>query len=203
MQRGDLFLYPGFIRYRATKEAFSVIAFHDVKTTTASVNFQEVDGVPSDSRTIGQTWVKANKDGSRDRRFTNNYQIPIAMYGLLVLKTDSGLWEEFQFLKSRADGPICEGVEHLCFLLCKTDHQLNLTAELRFRKCLANDATLSILPIIELRPFLDSNCNHLLERGFPLRDSKQIVGSLLLSMGLSGGLWVVLPNRLQPSRRHS
>ena len=27
---GDLFLYPGFILYRAAREAFSVIDFHDV-----------------------------------------------------------------------------------------------------------------------------------------------------------------------------
>jgi hypothetical protein len=94
---GDLFLYPGFILYRAAREAFSVIDFHDVRITTASVNFQEVEGVPGDSRTVGQTWVKANKDGSPDRRFANNYQIPIIAYGLLSLKSDSGLWEEFHF----------------------------------------------------------------------------------------------------------
>jgi hypothetical protein len=83
--------------YRAAREAFSVIDFHDVRITTDSVNFQEVEGVPGDSRTVGQTWVKANKDGSPDRRFANNYQIPIVSYGLLSLKSDSGLWEEFHF----------------------------------------------------------------------------------------------------------
>ena len=33
---GDLFLYPGFILYRAAKHAFSVIDFHDVKLTSAA-----------------------------------------------------------------------------------------------------------------------------------------------------------------------
>jgi hypothetical protein len=28
---GDLYLYPGFILYRAAREAFSVIDYHDVK----------------------------------------------------------------------------------------------------------------------------------------------------------------------------
>ena len=46
---------------------------------------------------IGKTWAKANKDGSRDRRFADNYEIPIAQYGAIALKSGSGLWEEFQF----------------------------------------------------------------------------------------------------------
>jgi hypothetical protein len=94
---GDLFLYPGFILYRAAREAFSVIDFHDVKSTASAVNFQEEQGVPKDSKVIGQTWAKANKDGSRDKRFAGNYQIPIVLYASLTLKSETGLWEEFQF----------------------------------------------------------------------------------------------------------
>lgn len=94
---GDLFLYPGFIVYRAAKEAFSVIDFHDVKSNAALVKFQEEQGVPQDAKVIGQTWAKANKDGSRDKRFANNYQIPVVLYASLCLKSDTGLWEEFQF----------------------------------------------------------------------------------------------------------
>jgi hypothetical protein len=94
---GDLFLYPGFILYRAAREAFSVIDFHDLKGTTALTKFHEEQGVPSDSTVVGQTWAKTNKDGSRDKRFVNNYQIPIALYGCWTLKSNTGLWEEFQF----------------------------------------------------------------------------------------------------------
>jgi Protein of unknown function (DUF4236) len=94
---GDLFLYPGFILYRAATEAFSVIDFHDVRPTALAVSFQEEQGVPPDSKVIGQTWAKANKDGSRDRRFANNTQIPVVLYASLTLKSSTGLWEEFQF----------------------------------------------------------------------------------------------------------
>ncbi|PWT79036.1 MAG: hypothetical protein C5B59_00560 [Bacteroidetes bacterium] len=94
---GDLFLYPGFILYRAAKEAFSVIDYHDVKGNSILVQFQELETVPKDSKVVGQAWVKANKDGSRDKRFANNYQIPIALYGGLSMKSDNGLWEEFHF----------------------------------------------------------------------------------------------------------
>lgn len=94
---GDLFFYPGFILYRAARTAFSVIDYHDVKGKVALVKFQEDEGVPGDAKIIGQTWAKTNKDGSRDKRFANNCQIPIAAYGCLILKSNCGLWEEFQF----------------------------------------------------------------------------------------------------------
>lgn len=94
---GGIFLYPGFILYRSAKTAFSVIDFHDVNLTATPVRFQETDGVPGDSEVVGQSWAKANKDGSPDRRFADNHQIPIARYGELCLKSDTGLWEKFQF----------------------------------------------------------------------------------------------------------
>lgn len=94
---GDLFLYPGFILYRAAKHAFSVIDFHDVRLAASRFRFLEEGRIPSDSQTVGQTWAKANKDGTRDRRFANNHQIPLVVYASLTLKSESGLWEEFQF----------------------------------------------------------------------------------------------------------
>jgi hypothetical protein len=94
---GDLFLYPGFVLYRAARAAFSLIDFRDVKGKAVAVKFQEEQGAPTDSKVIGQTWAKANKDGSRDRRFVGNYEIPVVLYASLTLKSESGLWEEFQF----------------------------------------------------------------------------------------------------------
>ncbi len=92
---GDLYLYPGFILFRAAKQAFSLIDYHDVVVMPGIMQFQEESNVPSDARVVGQTWFKANKDGSRDKRFNGNYQIPIARYGALCLKSGDGLWEEF------------------------------------------------------------------------------------------------------------
>jgi len=44
---------------------------------------------------IGQTWKKANKDGSPDRRFNNNYQIPAVAYGTIRINSKTGLNEEY------------------------------------------------------------------------------------------------------------
>lgn len=94
---GDIYFFPGFILYRAARQAFSLLEYQDVAGKVTKVAFQEEEGVPSDSIVVGSTWAKANKDGSRDKRFANNYEIPIAQYGAVALKSDSGLWEEFQF----------------------------------------------------------------------------------------------------------
>jgi hypothetical protein len=96
-KNGDLYLFPGFILYRAAREAFSLIEYHDVIGSVTDVSFQEEEGVPADSQVIGKTWAKANKDGSRDRRFADNYEIPIARYGAVKFQSSNGLWEEFQF----------------------------------------------------------------------------------------------------------
>jgi hypothetical protein len=58
---GDFYLYPGFILYRAAREAFSLIQYHDVRGNAELVAFQEEEGVPSDSKVIGQTWGKGKQ----------------------------------------------------------------------------------------------------------------------------------------------
>jgi hypothetical protein len=88
---GDMYVYPGFILYRAAKQAFALIDFRDVTLTFVSTQFTETGIVPSDSQIVGQTWAKANKDGSPDRRFNGNHQIPIANYGTLLFTSPDGL----------------------------------------------------------------------------------------------------------------
>ncbi len=46
---------------------------------------------------IDHTWKKCNKDGSPDRRFANNYQIPIAGYGEITFSSRNGLHEQYMF----------------------------------------------------------------------------------------------------------
>ena len=87
---------PALSSYRAG-ETFSLLDFHDVKIRCSYTQFQEEEQIPKDSKVVGQTWKKVNKDGSRDKRFMGNFQIPLVRYGQLSLKSESGLWEEFMF----------------------------------------------------------------------------------------------------------
>jgi hypothetical protein len=57
----------------------------------ASTHFTEAGSIPSDSQIVGHTRARANKDGSPDRRFHENYQIPVAHYGTLLFTSPDGL----------------------------------------------------------------------------------------------------------------
>ena len=92
---GGLYFYPGFILYTASQDAFSLIEYREVACKALRFQFVEGESVPSDSKIIGQTWLYANKDGSRDRRFATNGEIPVVEYGGLDFTTATGLREEF------------------------------------------------------------------------------------------------------------
>ena len=93
---GDMYIYPGFILYRASKQAFSLIDSRDVALEFRAARFIEEEPIPSDTRVVGQAWAKSNKDGSPDRRFRDNYQLPVVLYGSLTFTSPNGLHEEFQ-----------------------------------------------------------------------------------------------------------
>jgi hypothetical protein len=92
---GDLFVYPGFLLYQVSRQSFAVIDAREVQLSLSLSRFIEEEGVPSDAEVVGQTWKKANKDGSPDRRFANNYQIPIVKYAELAFTTGGGLNERY------------------------------------------------------------------------------------------------------------
>lgn len=93
---GDLYIYPGFALYRAAKKAFAIIDSREIQLTSVPTKFIEDGKVPSDAKVVASAWAKSNKDGSRDLRFRDNYQIPIVVYGSLKFTSPGGLQEEFQ-----------------------------------------------------------------------------------------------------------
>ena len=48
-----------------------------------------------DAAILSYTWLKTNKDGSRDRRFTHNRQIPVVCYGEIVFTSPQGMHEAY------------------------------------------------------------------------------------------------------------
>lgn len=92
---GDLYFYPAFVLYFISSDSFALLEYKDIELTGAPTRFIEEEAIPSDSTTVGHTWAKANKDGSPDRRFNGNYQIPIAQYGKLTITSQTGVNEEY------------------------------------------------------------------------------------------------------------
>jgi hypothetical protein len=95
---GEMYIYPGFILYRASKEAFALLDPVDVSMNLVGCRFIGVEAaIPDDAKIVGKTWEKSNKDGTPDRRFKDNRQVPVAFYADLSLTTPDGLNERFHF----------------------------------------------------------------------------------------------------------
>jgi len=92
---GDLYLFPTFVLYKVSAASFALLEYTEVQASYRQQRFIEEEEVPADSVVVDHTWAKANKDGSPDRRFTNNYQIPVVQYGELKLSSTSGLNEKY------------------------------------------------------------------------------------------------------------
>lgn len=52
--------------------------------------------MPKDAAILGYTWKYVNKNGSRDRRYSNNYQLPVCQYGKIIITSPQGLNVELQ-----------------------------------------------------------------------------------------------------------
>lgn len=94
---GDLFLYPGFLIVYESNVDFAIISYTELDVEFRQVQFIETEQIPSDTKIVDKTWCKVNKDGSPDKRFSNNYQIPIVVYGQIHMKSSSGLNEVYCF----------------------------------------------------------------------------------------------------------
>ena len=92
---GDLYLYPGFVLLHISADAFALVDITEVAIEAIPAPFLEEEGVPGDAQVVRQAWKKANKDGSPDRRFAGNYQIPVVEYATLRITSRSGLNEEY------------------------------------------------------------------------------------------------------------
>lgn len=92
---GDIFFYPAFALYFLSSDSFALLEYKDIQIESSASQFIEEESLPSDTKIVGHTWAKANKDGSPDKRFKGNYQIPIVQYGKIVIASATGMNEEY------------------------------------------------------------------------------------------------------------
>ncbi|MGV2450458.1 UNVERIFIED_CONTAM: DUF4236 domain-containing protein [Ralstonia mannitolilytica] len=92
----DFYIYPTFIVMYNNENNFAIIGIDELNFHQTYTRFTETSTVPRDSKIIGQTWAKVNKNGSRDKRFKSNYQIPVVRYGNIRFSTQTGVLEEYE-----------------------------------------------------------------------------------------------------------
>jgi hypothetical protein len=98
----DLYLYPAFLLVFRSFHDFALVDILDFDISYSDTRFQEEEGVPGDSTVIGKTWRYVNKNGTPDRRFSDNYEIPVALYGEVRIRSEKGLNEAYMFSNAAA-----------------------------------------------------------------------------------------------------
>lgn len=73
------------------KGKLGALSYSDISNYAHTTRFHESEKVPKDTKVVGHTWKYINKTGGPDKRFKDNRQIPICLYGELELKSTSGL----------------------------------------------------------------------------------------------------------------
>jgi hypothetical protein len=96
----SVYFLPGRVIVRHADQ-YADLPYSVVSAHTQPQRFVESETPPTDSRCVGTTWQYANKSGGPDRRFKNNRQLPIMLYGRLTLTTPQGLLMVWDF--SRPD----------------------------------------------------------------------------------------------------
>ncbi len=64
----------------------SAVSYAQLRLDVRQDNFREDGPLPADATIVGTTWLFVNKNGSPDRRFNNNRQIPIVAYSELSIE---------------------------------------------------------------------------------------------------------------------
>ena len=78
------------------KNDVGVISYDNLHIAVNGTRFIESEGVPRDSQVIDYTWQYVNKNGSPDRRYSNNRQLPICLYATILVTSSEGLNVEIQ-----------------------------------------------------------------------------------------------------------
>jgi len=107
-------------------KSFGAVGYAGLDLHWQDSNFIEDGNVPADALVIGQTWKHPNKSGGPDRRFRDNYQIPICRYEAFHLRSSSGLNELLEFSKIGVVAPFIDATRKLATAVstARADKQL-------------------------------------------------------------------------------
>jgi hypothetical protein len=89
------------------------VPYNQLDAQATQVQFREDGQVPGDAVQVGTTWRFVNRNGGPDRRFNNNRQLPIMLYGQLFLTSTSGVEEVFEMSIPAAAQATADAISNL------------------------------------------------------------------------------------------
>ena len=88
--KAGLLLLPDRLLVRDGRR-FSDLPYGELEVEAGALRFTESGRVPRDAQQIDATWQYVNVTGGPDRRFKDNRQLPVLLYGELSIASPSGL----------------------------------------------------------------------------------------------------------------
>jgi len=88
--RTSLHLLPDRVLLR-DRRRYAEVPYPALLAGAEPQRFIENGPVPSDAQQVDTTWRFVNRNGAPDRRYNNNRQLPVMLYGRLTLTTQQGL----------------------------------------------------------------------------------------------------------------
>lgn len=88
LKKEKLYILPDVIIIKS-KYKIGAASLSDLNINIDSTHFV-ASSAPKDANILYYTWQYVNKDGTPDRRFSYNVQLPVCQYGVVDLKTAGG-----------------------------------------------------------------------------------------------------------------
>lgn len=107
--RQTLYFFPDRVLVYDRRRV-GAVPYQDLQVGAEAVRLIEDETVPSDADITDRTWRHINKDGGPDRRFRDNPELPVVLYGRLHLTSSTGLNELFQCSREGAAAAVAEAV---------------------------------------------------------------------------------------------
>ncbi|HZH50278.1 MAG TPA: DUF4236 domain-containing protein [Microvirga sp.] len=97
--RQTIYFFPDAL-FVVDGQRVGAVGYTELNLSWQDTHFIEEGRVPADAQVVYHTWKHPNKGGGPDRRFANNYQIPVCLYEVLHLTSPSGLNELLEFSRT-------------------------------------------------------------------------------------------------------
>jgi len=92
---------------------FGAVGYDDLQIRSQTSRFIENGAPPADAAVVDHTWKHPNKNGGPDRRFRGNRQLPVCLYEVMHLSSESGVNEMMEFSRIGVVQPFSTALHEL------------------------------------------------------------------------------------------
>lgn len=87
MRKQEVNFLPDSI-YLYENDKYTIIKYENVNIIFKESIFIENEEVPTDAKIIEYVWKHPNRNGEPDKRYSNNYRLPVMKYGGIIMEYD-------------------------------------------------------------------------------------------------------------------